>query len=373
MKRIKTGFIVLLAVMMVAVAGCSKGKPPKEAVTSALTNMQEAKSMSFKGTFGIDNVTLPDSAAMDNTNAAVASGVVNFLKGATINMNGVIQTDPQHAEFTLDMALGSEDMKFNMKIPIIVTDEKVWVKVPTIPGFPIPETIAGKFVEIDVKKLAEEQGGAAMPDAATIQKMSQDMMKTTLDNFDEKTYFSEPKAGDIKWLPEDYKADQFVRFSINPQNFETAITTVIEKVAPQIIDLILNNEAYMKTLQTSKEDLERAKAELEGKEEGEVKDAIAEVKKSLKVNEFTLTSGIKDDYLTYQDMTMNMDFIDEADTTKLAAHMFMTYADINKDVTFEYGIPTDAIPVEQLQELLVPQGLGDMSGIEELPDSTKGL
>jgi outer membrane lipoprotein-sorting protein len=359
MKTIRIGVYTLLAVVLLIVAGCSNAKPPKEAIVAALTKMKDVKSLSFKGSFVIDDFSIPKSVGADSNNAAAAAAIAGFMKGATINVHGVMQSDPEQAEITLDISLGSADMKFNLSIPIVVTKEKIWIKVPQIPGLPIPEAVAGKFVEIDLKKLAEENG-AAVPDTATTQKLAQDLLKTLFDNFDEKAYFSEPKAEEVKGLPEGYKEDQFVRFAINGQNFDQAVTSIIDKVVPQMIDLLLNNEEYMKTLQIKKEDLETAKKELAGKEKGEIQTAIEDIKKNLKVNEFSVTGGIQDGYLTYQDVRMNLDFVDGADTAKFVAHLTMSYSNINEAVKFEYGLPKDAVPLEQLQQML---GMPDRSGM----------
>lgn len=350
MNRLKIVVPMLLAALMLIVSGCSTGKSPKEDIVSALAKMQELKSYSFKGEMGFDELTLPASLSADDAEAAAM--VSNLLKGAVVTFHGNAQTAPVRTEMTMDMKLGSEDMSFNISIPMIVTEEKMWFKMPQIPMFPMPDTVAGKFIEIDMKKLAEEQGQDLKAlDTAATQQMIQDMTKTLMDNFDEKTYFSEVKATDVKGLPEDLKDEKLIRFAITPDNFEQALTTIVEKVAPQWIDTLLKNESYLNTIGLTKEDLETAKKELAGTEDGEIKQGIDEIKKSLKINELSVTGAVKDDYLTYQSVIANVDVTNEGETMKFGLHFDMHYDQINKDVKFEYELPTDAVPMEELQSL----------------------
>ncbi|MFC5648001.1 hypothetical protein ACFPYJ_02485 [Paenibacillus solisilvae] len=361
MKFLKSGLLGALSLFVVITAGCSTSKPPKEEMASALVKLQEAKSLKFTGDFAFDDVVIPQDKIGDEESLAATNMIVQLLKGATIKIHGAMQKEPQRSELVMDLSFGSEGMKVNLTIPIIITKDKVWLKVPQIPGFALPDTIAGKFIEVDLNKLKEEQkngAGAALLNTEQTEKLSQDILKTVLDNFDDKTYFSEPKAEDVKGLPEGYKGDKFVRFSINQQNVDQTITTVIDKVAPQIIDLLLKNEEYLKALQLKKEDLEAAKKDLADKKEGETQKTVDELKKNLKINELSFTGGIEDDYMTYQDMRVNLDSTDPKNLMKLAVHFTMSYDDINDKVKFEYELPKDAVPVEQLQDMLtLPSGL----------------
>ncbi|WP_147306814.1 hypothetical protein [Paenibacillus taihuensis] len=359
MKMLKTSAIVLLTAALVVLSGCSSSKSAKETMLSAMANNQAAKSMTYTGKITLDELTLPQTAAGAGQLPAAAPLVLSVLKGAVINIHGKLQTSPERAELTMDMTLGSGDVKLNLSIPMIITADKMWIKVPQVPGFPIPETISGKFVEIDVKMLEQEQGaGAGLGDLTAVQNIGQDLLKPLLDSLDEKTFFSEPKAADISGLPEGQKADKFVRFSVDESNKDAAITAVMEKAAPQIIDLLLGNEAYMKALQLKKEQLETAKKELA--DGGKMKDTVDTLKKSVKIDQLDVTGGIKDDYLTYEAMNMKLESTD-ADTAgmKVGMRFEMSFSDINKEVKFEYELPKDAIPVEQLQGML---GLPSASG-----------
>ncbi|SDX54383.1 hypothetical protein [Paenibacillus sp. CF384] len=356
MKVWKRGTAVLLVASLAFLAGCSSAASPKEAMMDAMASNQKATSMTYKGSMTFTDLVLPPAAAdaAGSANSAMTATMLSFLKGTVINVHGSVQKSPMRAELTMDVTLGSGDVKLNASIPMIITEDKTWIKVPQIPGLPLPETIAGKFVEIDMKKLEQEQGAA---DVAASPQVGQDLLKALVDSLDEKTYFSEPEAADVKGLAADHKVDQLVRFSINEQNVEAAWTAIMEKAAPQIIDILLKNEAYMKLFKLTKSDLEAAKKELEGKEDGKVKAAVDEMKKSIKINQLDVTGGITDDYLTYEGLDMNIESTNSAQGMKLGIHFDLSLDDINKEIKFEYELPKDAVPVEKIQEMLgLPRG-----------------
>ncbi|WP_219834792.1 hypothetical protein [Paenibacillus sp. R14(2021)] len=337
MKGWKKGTILLLAAGIAVLTGCSSSGSPKDAILDAMTKTSAATSMTYKGTLTIDDITLPPIAGAEAASPVMAALPI-LLKGAVIQIHGAVQKDPQRAEMTFDVTLGSGDVKITAVVPVIITKEKVWIKVPQIPGVPLPDTIAGKFVEIDAKKLAAEQGTPDISAESDVQKLGQDVLKTLFDSLDEKAYFSEPEAADVKGLPADYKGDRFIRMSVNEQNADAALSAIAEKAMPAIIDLLLKNEAYMKVLPLSKEQLEASKKEV----------TAETLKKAVRIHTFEVTGGIKDDYLTYEDVQMNVEKTDAGQALKMAIHFNMAMDDLNKEIKFEYDLPKDAVPVESL-------------------------
>lgn len=353
MKALKVLLIASMALVLAIVAGCGTVKEPKEAITSALIKSGDMKSASFKGSFAFNDLVLPASIG-DEQGAEITAAVADLFKGASINFAGNTQQEPLRSEVTVDLALNSQDMKFSLSFLIILSEDKVWVKIPQIPMFPLPETIVDKFIEIDMKQMLEEQGqsSAALFDTAQAQKLGQELLNVIMKNMDEKTYFSTVEATDVKDLPEGYKADQFVRFAITNENFDSAFQTIIEKVLPQIIDVISKNEAYIESTGLTKEQLEDAKKELESTTTGETKEALDELKETLNINEFSVTGGIKDGYLDYQNFNFNVDITQEGETMKLGMKLWMLFDNINESIKFEHELPTDAIPVDQLDQVM---------------------
>ncbi|WP_314002349.1 hypothetical protein [uncultured Paenibacillus sp.] len=350
MKRLMQAVLLILAVSVV-LAGCSSAKAPKEAIQAAFAKSMEMNSYTFTSALSIDKLELPP-ALLEGMDPAMA----DMVKNATLNIDGVYQADPMQMEMTLKLDLKG-DMAFSLNVPIVMTQDKIWVKIPQIPGFPLGDA-AGKFMEIDMKELAAEEG-VEIPtlDIDKQRKMTEDMAGIFFKQFDEKTYFSEVKKDEVAGLPEDVKPDQVVKFNVTQETFEPMVMTIVDKVAPEIIDLLLNNEDYRKTFQLEKADLEQAKKELAEGDRSELRKGLDEFKKNAKVNELSLTTAIVDELPVYQVAKADLDFTQEGETAKAGLTFTTLYSNINEKVEFPIGIPKDAMSMEELMGTFTGPGL----------------
>ncbi|QHW32109.1 hypothetical protein GZH47_15690 [Paenibacillus rhizovicinus] len=338
MKTWKRGTLVLFIATMAAVAGCSSSGSPKEALMDAITKTSKAKSFTYQGTFTINDIQLPQAPDTDSAqNAMLRMALPILLKGAVIQVHGAVQQDPQRAELTLNATLGTGDVKLTVNIPIIVTADQIYVKVPQIPGVPIPEKIADRFVVIDAKKLAEEQGGTNPLDGGA-PNLGTAAFAALVDSLEEKTYFSEPAAGDVKDVPSGYKADRYVSVGIDGQHSEAALTAIAGKAIPQVIDLLLQNEAVLKSFGLTQERLEDAKKQL----------TADKMKEQYTIRKAEITGGITDGYLTFESGDLQVDATEPSKGMKMNIHFQLSQDDINKEVKFEAELPKDAVPVDEL-------------------------
>ena len=341
MRRIMP-FIALILTALVVLAGCSSAEPPKEAIQQALGKSMEMKSYSFKGSLAINELDLPAEML-----EGMDPSMLDMVKNASLNVTGAYQEDPMKMEMKLELALKG-DMAFNLHIPMVITQDKMWVKIPDIPMLPLGEA-SGKFIEIDMKQLAEEQG-VEVPDLdiQKQRKMVEDMTGILFKHFEEKDYFAEVKKEDMTSLPTDVKPDQIVKFFVTQETFEPMVMTLIDKVAPEVIDLIIANQEYMDTMQLTKEDLEEAKKELAEGDRGELRAGLDEFKEAVKVNELSLTTAIEGDLPVYQEAKVNLDVTNEGQTAKIGLTFTSQYSNINKDVKFEIEIPEDTMTIDEL-------------------------
>lgn len=338
---------LLLSMVLTVASGCgSSGKPAKEALQEAMNKAMTMESYTFKGSFGIDELSLPAEALGSNP----AAGMVPLLKGASITASGAYQSEPLRMEATAGLSLEG-DLKMSLEVPILLEGKKMWVKIPQIPMVPLPETLTEKFVEVDLEKLAEESGQdlTSALDITVQQQLGQELSAVLVKDFDEKTYFSELKK-DEAGLPEDVKADRIIKFAVTKDNSDEALNTLFSNTLPQILDILMSKEEYMKAVDLSKEELEQAKTELAANKD----EALAEIKKVLTVNDLTLVTAIQDGYAVYQNAKIDIGITDpdSGESMKLALHFNTQYGDINKKVEFKQEIPTDAIPVDKLAEEL---------------------
>ncbi|MFD0870687.1 Uncharacterised protein [Chlamydia abortus] len=347
-KRKKLGLIVALMLSIaLIVAGCGKKPSPKSAIETGLTNTMNMKSGAFEMGMTM-SMDFPEEVLNANPEMAMVS---EMLKNADIKASGVFKQDPQQIEMTLEMNLkGDMEMKFS--IPFVLTQDKMWVKIPNIPMMPLPQELVGKFVEMDMKELSEQAGEEFNPELLNFKKQqefSQDALKALLGSFDEQNHFQLLKKDEAQ-LPEGIEAKNVVKFTITDENLEEAVKTIVEKAAPQIIDLIAS-EKYAGMFQISKEELDTAKKDLESTDAGKLKEAIDEMRKSLKINEFSILTAVnKQDFVNYQAINLDVDVKDEDMNFKLGLKGDVKYTNINEEVEFKIGVPTDAVKLEEFIE-----------------------
>lgn len=334
----------LLAVMMFVIVGCTSSDTPKEALEKAIKNTSEANSYAMHMMFTLEELELTPSADLQQEMGAY-SGIIGMLHNSTITMDALYQKDPMRMDVMLELALNGP-IELKIKVPLIITDKLAYIKMPEIPLFPLPDSITGKFIMIDLEEAAADSNAGSI-DIEQQRQLGKELASILMQNVDEKLYFSEPKDAE---LPEGMKADRIVQFQVDDSNFKQTVDTIIDKVLPEVVKLLQNNEESMKLLQLDKEKLESFSKELEtNSDEWKTK-----LMSNLKINELVMTGAIKDKFVVHEDVDFNIEMKDEAtsEQMKLGFNMDITYSDINKTPKFESEIPTDTITMEQMLQLL---------------------
>jgi len=346
MNRLKRIVAPCLALVLLVIVGCTSNASPKEALQKAIVHTSEADSYAMNMTFALEELELAPSGALVKKLGAYA-GFLGMLKNATITMDAVYQKDPMRTDVLLEIVT-SGLIEFKIKVPMIITEQNAYIKMPEVPMFPLPESITGKYVKIDLNEIASDNEAGSI-DAAQQLKVAHELISIVLNSFDDKPFFSELKAADAG-LPEGMKADRIVKFQAGEGNAGQTLDTIADKVLPEIATLLLSNDATLKLFKLERQKLEEMRAKLETNRE-EMKSKLAS---SMKINELTVTGAIKDKYLAHNDVKMNVEWTDEAtsELTKLAFNMKMTYSDINKAPKFEEELPEDTITMKQMLQLL---------------------
>jgi hypothetical protein len=354
-SKLTFAILAILLTVAVVLSGCTKDKSPKEALQASLSKSSDIKSYNFKGNMKFEDFNFPEK----DMSANKAAAIINTLKSAELSWTGVYRADPMMMEMNLQLALKG-DMAINFTIPIIITTEKVWIKIPNIPMLPIPEGLVGKFVELDLKKLAE-QSGQPMPslDIGKSQKLINDVLAIAFKHIEEESYLSSVKVKEAG-LPEGVDVDQVVQFHLNKEQIEPLVNTIIDKIAPEVIDLLISNEQYRNLLQLKPEDLDAAKKGLKDLKSGEVSKGLANMKKELKSLDIKAIIGIdKKEYPVYIDTTIKAAIESKDLTGSFAFKVVSQNSNINGEVKFEIGEPKgDAVIT--LDQLLAQ--LGGMFG-----------
>ncbi len=345
MKPTQKIVAILLVIMLAVVAGCSSGKPPKEALSAAMTKASEAESYKMNISLGLNELEIPNDLTTQ-TDSAAAAMVLGMFKNAQITIDGIYQKSPMRMDMNVEIVIPG-DMEMKLTVPFKVTEDAVYLKIPQIPMLMLPDTLTGKFIKVDKDEL-EGQGDLPAIDVNAQKALADELGSAFFKHFDEKTYFSQPKPEDAG-IPDNLKVDQVVTVEVNESNYAGAIDTIIDNALPEILELILNNQEYLNMLSLEKTDVEAFKADFE-QNKAEAKDTL---KKDIKINKLKLTSAIQDGYVVYQNGEVNVQAADEelGGTVKIGLDVTSTLSDINKKVELE-ELPTDVIPYSELEQML---------------------
>ncbi len=288
----------------------------------------------------------------DTMSASEAAAMINMLKSAELSWTGAYRADPMLMEMNLQLALKG-DLAVTFNVPVVMTEKKVWVKIPNIPMLPIPEDVVGKFIELDLEELAK-QSGEAVPnmDIAKSQKFSKEASEIVFKHIEADKYLSDIKVKDAG-LPSDVDVKQVVQFHMDQTQIEPLLNTIIEKIAPEIIDLLSKNQEYRDMFQLKQEDLDNAKKQLSEVKDGDLSKGLADMKKELKLFDLTAKIGIdKKEYPVYTDATLKAKIESEDLTGSVGIKIVSQNTGINEEPKFEIGEPKgdNVITMEQLQE-----------------------
>lgn len=350
-KKFAVIMLTLLLAMTVVLSGCGSKQNPKEAIQSAAGNAMKMTSYEMKSKVVIEDLNISAPDLVDDTSAGV---VMSMLKNAELTVEGVHQADPMQTELTLGLNLKG-DMAMTFTIPMVMTKEKLYIKVPNIPMLPIPETVVGKYVELDLKEIAAEEGSnfnLDSLDTEKTQKLTNEISNALFAEYDEAKYFKDIAVKDAN-LPEGVEANQVVQFYVTNDNVKEAITILVEKVLPNILTIV-DKEEYRNMLGLTAEDIQEAKDQLKTADKDEFNKGLEELKSSLKINTFNMNTAInKKDFPSYQDVVMNVE-VNDPETKqdmKLSLKGSSQYSKINEKQTFEIGIPSgdDVLTMEQFQ------------------------
>lgn len=342
-KWFKSALLMISAtVLILSGCGAKSDSSLKEVMTNSYAKTADMKSYAFEASIGLEDLQLSPTVLAD----PAAAGIVDMLKSAKLDIAGVATQEPLKAEMKMTVEIPG-DLALKFEIPMIMSEDKLYVKIPSLPMLPLPAELAGKYLLIDTKALAEQSGQdiSKMMDTATAEKLGNAVMKEVLSKYDEKTYFTKLAAADAN-LPEDVKAKQVVKFAVTKDNFDSAATTLVKDVLPAVLDIV-SQEEYRSYLEIEQADIDELKAELSA-DNGEFKTGLEELKKSLTVNEISVTTAIdKDQFPVFSRYLFDLDMNDNGEQMKLKLNITNKMFNINGEQKFS-DIPTDTVPFEQL-------------------------
>lgn len=350
-KRVLAAIAALL--VLILLAGCTSSKSAEETLQDALKKSSQITSYSMKGSLQISDLKLPETAD-DEGYASMASG---FLSNAELSWTGGYRKDPMLAEINLQINIKG-DLAMTITVPIVMNKEKLWVKVPNIPMLGLPAEIVGKYIEVDLKKLAEQEGQDIQSlDIGTTQKLVSDVSAIVFKHIDEDTYLKDVSAKDAGITTDGI--DKVVQTHVTKDQVEPLIQTITNDIGPEVIDLLSKNEEYRKMLKIEQSDLDEAKKSLAESKDNDISKDLEEFKKSVQTLDILSNIGIDGKgYASYTDAKIAFAGTEADQTTSGTIKIVQELTDINGDVKLS-GEPKaeEVLTDDQLSQLGLP-GLG---------------
>lgn len=346
---VKYRLAVLLAVVLaatLALTACGQKLSPKEAMEGALSASMEMKSFTFDSSLVINELKLPQGAS-----DAAGLLVPDMLRNLSVDIRGAYVRDPMQMELNLKLTIPG-DLALTVEIPFILTEDKMYVRIPDIPILPLGDA-AGRFVEFDLAEMMEGEGGLLPALNVEVQrKFSSEALGILFKHLDGEGYFRELKKDEIEGLPADLKADRYVMFSVTRDNFDTLLMIALEKVVPELTDLILQSEEYRSMLQVTEDELQEFKETMGADVLEDFRENLEDAKEKLQSFDFSITGAIEGEHMVYQKLNASAEFTEEGEPGAIGFTFDIRYDNINKDVTFEHGIPEDAMTMEEFEQSL---------------------
>ncbi|WP_200966915.1 hypothetical protein [Insulibacter thermoxylanivorax] len=350
MRKTLTFATAVLLILGLFLAGCgnqaANQKTAQEILTEAFKKSAEVTSSKYEGSMKL-NLQLPDSA-LDSPEAAM---VLNMLNSAELTFRGTSQIDPMMAELFLTARItGDTEIAINMSM--LITEEKMWIKIPNTPFLPLPDELVDKYVELDFAELGAMAGEEFTFDPeqqARYQQLGSEIAEIFFGAFEDDQFFTAVSKEDAG-LPSDVDADQVVKFELTNENLRPFFEAVIE-VLPGMLDKLAEIDEF----DLAQAEIDDLKAQLEA-DKDEIFADWDQVEETLNINDLTVITAVnKEGFVTYTDVKANIDITADGETGTFGFDIKMKQSEINKNPSFEISEPSadDVIPLEDLMNMFM--------------------
>lgn len=351
MRKLTTVVLALFLMVSMTLVACGNqtaAKPAKEVLHEAFNKSTEVKTAKFDGTMKL-NLEMPDSALED----PAAAMVLNMLNSAELQIRGTSQIDPMMSEmFVTVRVTGDTEMAINLSF--LMTEEKMWVKIPNTPFLPLPEELINKYLEIDFQELSELSGEEIdFSNQSQYQELAIELMEIFFGAFEEDDYFSTVSKEDAG-LPDNVDAAQIVKFELTNDNLRPFIESFME-VLPEMMEKL----AEIDSAGISQADIDNIKADIEeGK--AEIEENWDKFQEKVSINKAEILTGInKDGYITYNAIDVSVQVTDEGETGTIGFTFEINQTEINKDPEFEISVPgeEESVPFMDFMNQMMLSGM----------------
>ncbi|WP_078554121.1 hypothetical protein [Bacillus alkalicellulosilyticus] len=293
-------FVILLSFLVACSNFVSTNQDPKQLILDAINKNLEIESRSFEGSYtvSLDYKGYPlDQDTKD---------FLDILKDLKLSYKGVVQEDIEKAEIIIEAEINFGDARTTVEIPVMIEAEKMWVRVPNIPGL-VPGEVAGQFVELDFKELAELSGEEYMGVVNPLNSEEQEIMNEFINeasnilvNDIDESFFSVTK-----------EEGRVVTVDVSGEKFYQFLDNFITNSLPELFVLITNPK-YSELFDLSLDEMEDLLKEVENDEFDFIARGLRDVKDFLELSkgEFSLELT-KDGFISRQFFSIVGKFTDQ--------------------------------------------------------------
>lgn len=272
--------------------------------------------------------------------------IADMLEDIKVDITGAYQKDPMLLEAKVDVSLQLDSqVETTISIPMIISEEKMWMKMPQIPGEDIPEEIKDKFIEIDLNVLPEQQGidmNAQFEFAEAVQNLF-------IDHFAIDYYY---KVGVNDYdVPADLGVEKVIKFNLNDEDLEPFMKTMLTSFLPELFE-IMEEPEYANAMGLTVEEVKEAQEELEIVFE-DIDEIISMLSDVLQINSFEEYIGINgNNIIVSDDLNLDIDIKADDETFGFTLISNQVKRNINGNVSIELPAEEDIVPFEQLLDIV---------------------
>ncbi|GAB4073742.1 hypothetical protein GCM10028778_12450 [Barrientosiimonas marina] len=329
----------------------------------AYANEQDLDAYDMEGHANI-GVDLPESAQTEAGDEAIAQ----LLDDIQVDFSGSFQQDPMAMDMTVDVTMqAGEGVEQTVSLPMVMTEDKMWMKQPQPEGKELPEEIAGKYIEYDLEA-AEGQ----MPAGSDINmKLGQDIQNMFIDYF-AKDYYNQVEAGSYDF-PDYVNENQVVKFNLNNENLQPFADTLLTGFLPEFLNVI-EEEDYADELGLTEEDIQKAQEQMNDMQ-ANIEDIKSEIDDTVDIKTFEQYTAInRDNFMQGNAMDLDLAITNEGETAGLNLSSEQTKQNINGDVTIEKPDQDETITEEEFNDIMEDQLPDEVPGAPgDVPDEVEDI
>lgn len=338
-------FAVLLAKALKVPNG-TVTETTKQDLIALLADIQEneiaLESYEFFGNAEV-GLTFPEVTGED---AEMMGELMAMFENINVHLSGAYVKDPMQLEMLMEVVI-SEEMGLTFEMPIIMTEDAMYMKMDELLG-----DSEDKFIKMDLAELAEMSG----EDAAALDMELQFELSKVLNDMMTKhfiDFYSEVDLNSIE-IEHNPASQKAIKFEVTNDSVASFVQVLFEDMLPELLQFMQNPE-YAAALGLTAEDL----ALLVGTdiafdiEDADFQEMLKELSNALQINELSShividANNIALDHLLNADVKLTF----EGETLGLTVNANLSKSAVNEEVTFQFDIPADedTISFDELME-----------------------